>query len=512
VKYRNEEWFLHPRKLCGPILEYIFNPFAEMPVENYVGHDKLIAMKEEFDYWYPVDLRVSGKDLLRNHLAMCLYTHAEIWRDSPRLWPRAIRTNGHLLLNQQKMSKSTGNFLLLSTAIQTYGADAVRFALADAGDAVEEDANFSENTADKAVLKLYNLAVNAEALKTAKLRNRDPDGIWWFEMAIENEMRSVVEQAKKAYDRLQFRDALQYAFFDMQKLRDTYANWCRLVGVEPLEDLTMAMLRTQVLMMSPITPHICEHIYANIIEHMADRGGDNKPATAVEKKGTTPKTYSETWKWPEVKAPDPVLSSAFNFLQNALNSFREQLYGGTAKQGAGRADRNSNDPTADATNSPLNLPTRARIDVVVTEAPLRTTVIEMVRRYTIQRENGMIALPTDFLTRLKSHVLSDSFLRPKVKEILQIAAYIRGRVESGDGGALRVGLPFDQREVLEQNREYLLASLNLEDVRINICDPYAADAATGMERGHKERRRNIKKQRNDPSCGKPTIVLDSCQT
>lgn len=53
-------------------------------------------------------IQVSGKDLINNHLSFCLYTHTAIWRERPELWPRAIRCNGHLKLNNEKMSKSTG--------------------------------------------------------------------------------------------------------------------------------------------------------------------------------------------------------------------------------------------------------------------------------------------------------------------------------------------------------------------------------------------------------------------
>ena len=38
-------------------------------------------MKSEFLKWYPVDLRVSGKDLLGNHLIMALFNHYWIWGD-----------------------------------------------------------------------------------------------------------------------------------------------------------------------------------------------------------------------------------------------------------------------------------------------------------------------------------------------------------------------------------------------------------------------------------------------
>lgn len=53
----------------------------------------------------------------------------------------------------EKMSKSTGNFLTLEQAIKKYSADAMRLAMADAGDLMD-DANFSEDTANAAILKL----------------------------------------------------------------------------------------------------------------------------------------------------------------------------------------------------------------------------------------------------------------------------------------------------------------------------------------------------------------------
>jgi leucyl-tRNA synthetase len=52
------------------------------------------------------------------------------------------------------MSKSTGNFLTLADGIQQYSADGMRFALADAGDSLE-DANFETKTATAALLRLY---------------------------------------------------------------------------------------------------------------------------------------------------------------------------------------------------------------------------------------------------------------------------------------------------------------------------------------------------------------------
>ena len=84
-------------------------------------------MRSEFEYWYPMDLRVSAKDLIPNHLTMSLYNHVEIWKDRPELWPRGIYCNGHVLVDAEKMSKSKGNFKTLLETIEEYSADAMRY-------------------------------------------------------------------------------------------------------------------------------------------------------------------------------------------------------------------------------------------------------------------------------------------------------------------------------------------------------------------------------------------------
>ena len=85
-----------------------------LPSGHSFPQDVLQRMRHEFNFWYPMDLRVSGKDLIQNHLTFCLYNHTAIF--PKELWPRAFRTNGHLLLNSEKMSKGTGNFLTLDQA------------------------------------------------------------------------------------------------------------------------------------------------------------------------------------------------------------------------------------------------------------------------------------------------------------------------------------------------------------------------------------------------------------
>lgn len=84
------------------VWDYIFFKDTKLP-KCKISQKSLDLMRKEFQYWYPVDLRVSGKDLIQNHLTYYLYNHTAIWPDQPELWPKGIRANGHLLLNSSKV-------------------------------------------------------------------------------------------------------------------------------------------------------------------------------------------------------------------------------------------------------------------------------------------------------------------------------------------------------------------------------------------------------------------------
>jgi leucyl-tRNA synthetase len=139
-------------QMTDDVWNYIFLR-AAYPAKCGIPEATLKKMRNEFEFWYPMDMRASGKDLIGNHLTMSLYNHAAIWDKDESKWPRSFWTNGHLELNGAKMSKSTGNFMTLNDAVTKYSADAVRATLADAGDSLE-DANFVNDTANKIILRL----------------------------------------------------------------------------------------------------------------------------------------------------------------------------------------------------------------------------------------------------------------------------------------------------------------------------------------------------------------------
>lgn len=101
------------------------------------------------------------------------------------------------MLNGEKMSKSTGNFLTLKDAVDKFGADATRIAFADAGDSIE-DANFEEAVANSNILRLFTLkewieeVVNDESLRTGPA-NAFSDKLF------DNELNALVRETQKHY-------------------------------------------------------------------------------------------------------------------------------------------------------------------------------------------------------------------------------------------------------------------------------------------------------------------------
>ena len=62
------------------VWDYIFAQAGiEYKPELGIPKEKLDQLRNEFKYWYPVDLRCSGKDLMSNHLLFYLFNHVGIW-------------------------------------------------------------------------------------------------------------------------------------------------------------------------------------------------------------------------------------------------------------------------------------------------------------------------------------------------------------------------------------------------------------------------------------------------
>jgi len=251
-------------EMTDEVWEYIMNEKAPLP-NSTISTENLEKLRGEFQYFYPLDLRCSGKDLVSNHLTFSIYNHVAIF--PKHHWPKAIRANGHLLLNNEKMSKSTGNFMSLRQAIEKYGADAVRFALADAGDGLD-DANFVEKTADVAILRLFTekewMEETMADIKSSKMRDAGSE-MQWIDRVFMQEMRKLVNECSEAYAGMLFREAMKVGFYDLQNARNEYRKAVGANGISMHAGVVGKFVEVQTLVMAPVTPHWSEYLWTQVL-------------------------------------------------------------------------------------------------------------------------------------------------------------------------------------------------------------------------------------------------------
>lgn len=271
-------------EMTDEVWDYLFCRSETIPEHLKSKEESLKKMRREFEYWYPLDVRISGKDLIQNHLTFFLYVHVAIF--PKEYWPRAIRVNGHLLLNGEKMSKSTGNFLTLADATTKFGADATRIALADAGDGIE-DANFEETVANSNILRMYELRAwcesvinDARPLKDGETydqvrqneRHKNNDSIqrtgakgFWDEV-FENELNGLVKIAGEEYDASNYKAAVKSGLYDFTSARDFYREITKAAGIGMHAESLRRYIELQALMVTVVAPHWAEHIWLEVLK------------------------------------------------------------------------------------------------------------------------------------------------------------------------------------------------------------------------------------------------------
>jgi leucyl-tRNA synthetase len=246
---------LTPEQIDDSFFDYVF---LRGPLPQGADEAVFERCRQEFEFWYPVDCRVSGKDLVTNHLTMYLYNHAAcIPHDK---WPIGIRANGHLKLNGKKMSKSTGNFLTAIESIRLFSATGLRIGLADSGDGAD-DANFDVSAVKSAVARLIAFI---DFIQNPPMEMRtEPSG--FADELFDARISRSIKDADVAYAKFMFRAALKASFFELQ---NWWADYVTMLGGVPVcAEIRTRYIETFVLLNAPIVPQWSDHVWRTVLGH-----------------------------------------------------------------------------------------------------------------------------------------------------------------------------------------------------------------------------------------------------
>ncbi|CAA0820552.1 Unknown protein [Striga hermonthica] len=421
-----------PEQLTDEVWDFLFvdGPY---PKSSDLPATLLNKMKQEFEYWYPFDLRVSGKDLIQNHLTFCIYNHAAIM--PKHHWPKGFRCNGHIMLNSEKMSKSTGNFRTLRQAIEEFSADATRFSLADAGDGMD-DANFVFETANAAILRLTKEISWMEEVIAAESSLRNTPPTTYADRVFANEMNIAVKSTEKNFSDYMFREALKSGFYDLQAARDEYRLSCGAGGMN--RDLLWRFMDIQTRLIAPICPHYAEHVWKELLK----KGG------YVVKAG-----------WPEADSPDLTLKKANKYLQDTIVSMRKLLQ----KQATGSKKGGKTGPTNAAQSVK---PTTGLIFVNEQYDGWKKECLNILKRK-FDSATCTFAPDQEILSELaKSDVGQSGNFKQIQKLCMPFLRFKKDEVKAVGVQALDLKLPFGEIEVLVENVELIKRQLGLEHLEV----------------------------------------------
>lgn len=284
-----------PSKLEPEFFDYVFNgegSAEEIASSTGIEQEVIEEAHESFEYWYPLDWRTSAFDLIQNHLTFMIFHHTALFDETN--WPRGIATWGMGLLEGQKMSSSKGHVVLPDEAINRYGADTTRFFIF----ASREPWQDWDWRADQ--VRQYQEKIRSFYERSMELydsgEERNPNTL---DQYVLSRLQEIIENTTEGLEEFQTRKAGLNAFFELNSLVNKYRGRAETVNTGVVNEL----VETQVKLMAPFTPHICEELWKEI-------GGEGFVAEAE-------------WPEPVNDLKKPEIERAYQLVDNTVEDIRE---------------------------------------------------------------------------------------------------------------------------------------------------------------------------------------------
>jgi leucyl-tRNA synthetase len=225
--------------------------------ESGVPVSTVDQVRSEFVYFYPVDSRHSGRDLVPNHLTFFIFNHVAIFgREN---WPRQIVVNGSVLMEGKKMSKSLGNIIPLRTAIRENGADTIRLAMLVSAE-ILQDADFSFDTVKGIRSKLAGLFEMAHRCALGGGESAlEPEDRWLL-----SRLQRITTETTTSMDRLRMREAIHHILYTLEQDQQWYLKRANAKGSQGNIGTLSKCLETQVRLLAPFAPFTSEEIWEKI--------------------------------------------------------------------------------------------------------------------------------------------------------------------------------------------------------------------------------------------------------
>jgi leucyl-tRNA synthetase len=214
---------------------------------------------ENSKYWLPVDLYIGGIEHAILHLLYSRFFHKAL-RDMDMVDGnepfKKLLTQGMVLKDGAKMSKSKGNTVDPQSYIEKYGADTVRLYMMFTSPP-EQSLEWSENSVEGAsrfIKKVWNL-VNDRKFEDIK----EPSGLTQEEIALRRKAHATLKKVTSDFEsRYSFNTAIAAIMELLNFIPDTFKN------VDATEENKFCLNESIIIILktlNPIAPHISEYLW-----------------------------------------------------------------------------------------------------------------------------------------------------------------------------------------------------------------------------------------------------------
>jgi leucyl-tRNA synthetase len=226
------------------------------------NHEKMLD--ERANYWLPVDLYIGGIEHAILHLLYARFYH-KLLRDEGLVEVdepfKRLLTQGMVLNGGSKMSKSMGNTVDPEEMINNYGADTVRLFMMFAAPP-EQSLEWSDkavNGAYRFLRKFWTMVLN-RIDDISNVDDIDPDD---FFNDSQKELRKETHKTiAKVSDDIGRRYTFNTAIAAIMSLSNRVSRYQIDTNLD--RKVVREALESMVLLLSPIVPHICNHLWTEL--------------------------------------------------------------------------------------------------------------------------------------------------------------------------------------------------------------------------------------------------------
>ena len=226
------------------------------------NHEKMLD--ERANYWLPVDLYIGGIEHAILHLLYARFYH-KLLRDEGLVEVgepfKRLLTQGMVLNGGSKMSKSMGNTVDPEEMINNYGADTVRLFMMFAAPP-EQSLEWSDkavNGAYRFLRKFWTMVLN-RIDDISNVDDIDPDD--FFNDAQKELRKETHKTIAKVSDDIGRRYTFNTAIAAIMSLSNRVSRYQIDTNLD--RKVVREALESMVLLLSPIVPHICNHLWTEL--------------------------------------------------------------------------------------------------------------------------------------------------------------------------------------------------------------------------------------------------------